>query len=176
MVVFLGSTLVWAYTHTRIDSLIFGVFLSYLYHCRRGVFDELLNRKVLLLAVSISGLAFLSFVADTSITMRTIGYTVNYISYASLILLTLNAKGSWTTSIPYRLIAWIGLYSYSIYIWHNSVRTPLFKLSAHLHGNIQWPVLILSQFVCAVCLGVVMAKLIEWPFLRLRERFAPTAG
>jgi hypothetical protein len=108
--------------------------------------------------------------------VKTIGYTVNYISCASLILLTLNAKGSWTTSIPYRLIAWIGLYSYSIYIWHNSVRTPLFKLSAHLHGNIQWPALILSQFVCAVCLGVVMAKLIEWPFLRLRERFAPTGG
>ena len=176
MVIFLGSTRVSEYTHTRIDSLMFGVFLSYLYHCRRTVFDRLMNQTGLLLAITVAGVLFLSITSDTSALMRTIGYTINYLSYGSLMLLVLRSTGRWTESAPYRLIAWIGLYSYSIYLWHNSVRTPLFRLSAHLHGNLQWIALCLSQFVFAVLLGVLMAKLVEWPFLRLRERFVPTAA
>jgi peptidoglycan/LPS O-acetylase OafA/YrhL len=176
MVIFLGSTRVSQYTHTRIDSLMFGVFLSYLYHCRRPLFDRLMNQTWVLLAITVAGILFLSIASDSSALMRTVGYTINYLSYGSLMLLVLRSTGRWTKSVPYRVIAWIGLYSYSIYLWHVSVRTPLFRLSAHLHGNLQWIALSLSQFVFAVLLGVVMAKLVEWPFLRLRERFVPTAA
>jgi peptidoglycan/LPS O-acetylase OafA/YrhL len=176
MVFFLGSTRVWEYTHTRIDSLMFGVLLSYLYQCRRNIFDRLMNRKVLLVSLSLFGLLFLSLVPDTSALMHTIGYTINYLSYGSLLLLILSLNGRWTTALPFRLIAWIGIYSYSIYLWHNSVRTPLFWLSAHLQETVRWPVLLFSQIFCGVCLGVIMAKVIEWPFLRLRERLMPSAS
>lgn len=174
MVLFLGSTRVWEYTHTRIDSLMFGVILSYLFHCRREAFDRLVKRRILLFSAGVSGLIFVSVVSDTSILMHTIGYTINYLAYGAWLLLALNATGRWTASVPYRLIAWIGFYSYSIYLWHVSVRVPLFRLSSYLPGYLQLPVLLFMEFVCAVGLGVVMARLIEWPFLRLRERLIPT--
>ncbi|MGB7731408.1 MAG: acyltransferase [Candidatus Acidiferrum sp.] len=176
LVFLLGSTRVWEYTHTRIDSLMFGVLLSYFYQFRRNALNRVMNQKILLGSVCILGLLFLSLVPDTSVLMHTIGYTVNYLSYGSLMLLILNSTGGWATSLAYRFIAWIGLYSYSIYLWHTSVRSPLVWLTAGMPNTLRWPVLLAAQIACGVGLGVLMAKVIEWPFLRLREKLIPSVS
>jgi peptidoglycan/LPS O-acetylase OafA/YrhL len=173
MVIVFNSTRVWEYTHTRLDSLLFGVILSYLYYYRRDTFDRIQERRLVLMSVSALGVAFLCVFSDASPVMRTIGYTLNYITYGSLMLLALNSRGTWTQSMPYRLVASIGVYSYSIYLWHVSVRTPVLNLTSGLRDDIRWPTLFILQFCCAIGLGLVMAKTIEWPFLKLREWIIP---
>lgn len=175
MVFGLGSTKVWEYTHTRLDSLMFGVLLSHLYYFHRDAFDACCQRRLLLGCLSASGILFLSFVSPTSTAMQTIGYTVNYLCFGALMLLMLGAEGIVVGIWPYRIIATIGIYSYSIYLWHLSVRTPLLNLCNRmpLTDNMRWITLFVAQYFSAIVLGVLMAKLIEWPFLRLRERLLP---
>jgi peptidoglycan/LPS O-acetylase OafA/YrhL len=120
------------------------------------------------------GLIFLSIVPESSVLMRTVGFTLNYLFCGAFMLLVLGSKGEWTRSPAYRFIAWIGIYSYSIYLWHVSVRKPLLGVAMHLGKEVRWPALMLSQICCGVLLGVLMSKMIEWPFLRLRERFVPS--
>jgi peptidoglycan/LPS O-acetylase OafA/YrhL len=175
MVLGLGSTRVWEYTHTRLDSLMFGVLLSYLYYFRRNAFDALCRKRFILGFLTVCGILFLSFVSETSTTMHTIGYTINYLCCGAFMLLMLSIKGPIASSFGYRAVATIGVYSYSIYLWHLSVRTPISHLCALLPmpGSIRWITLFLAQYGGAIILGFVMAKLIEWPFLQLREKLLP---
>ena len=46
------------------------------------------------------------------------------IGFAALIVFVLEYSGSFKTSWVYRGIAWIGLYSYGIYLWHSLALAP----------------------------------------------------
>jgi peptidoglycan/LPS O-acetylase OafA/YrhL len=175
MVVGMGSSRVEWYTHTRIDSLLFGVLMSYFYHFRRSTFDACSRQRLLLACLTACGVVFLSLVPQRSMVMQTIGYSVNYICFGAFILLMLGVSGVVLRSVPYRIIAAIGVYSYGIYLWHNSVRTPLLHVCKRLpvSDDMRWLSLFVSQYICAVALGVLMSKLIEWPTLRIRERLVP---
>lgn len=175
MVLALGSTKVGEYTHTRLDSLMFGVLLSHFYYFHRNAFDRFTQKRLLLSAVVAAGLLFLFLTDAKSKLMLTVGYTMNYLCFAALMLLMIGVTGNIVKSLPYRMIAAIGVYSYSIYLWHNSVRTPLLHLCSHLPANdeLRWFSLWVSQYLCAIVLGVLMARMIEWPFLRFREKVVP---
>jgi len=73
----------------------------------------------------------------------------------------------------YRFIAVIGVYSYGIYLYHNSVRNPSLSLAMRMPASLQWPVLILAQFSAAILLGAVMTLVVEWPLLRYRDHILP---
>lgn len=175
MVLALGSTKVGEYTHTRLDSLMFGVLLSHFYYFHRNAFDRFTQKRLLLSAVVAAGLLFLFLTDAKSKLMLTVGYTMNYLCFAALMLLMIGVTGNIVKSLPYRMIAAIGVYSYSIYLWHNSVRTPLLHLCSHLPANdeLRWFSLWVAQYLCAIVLGVLMARMIEWPFLRFREKVVP---
>jgi peptidoglycan/LPS O-acetylase OafA/YrhL len=175
MVLALGSTKVGEYTHTRLDSLMFGVLLSHFYYFHRDAFDRFTQKRLLLSSVVAAGLLFLFLTDAKSKLMLTVGYTMNYLCFAALMLLMIGVTGNIVKSLPYRMIAAIGVYSYSIYLWHNSVRTPLLHLCSHLPANdeLRWFSLWVAQYLCAIVLGVLMARMIEWPFLRFREKVVP---
>jgi peptidoglycan/LPS O-acetylase OafA/YrhL len=60
-------------------------------------------------------------------------------------------------------LAWIGRYSYSIYLWHVIVFV-LMERYLPLSG---W---LVTYLVASIVLGVILAKVIEIPFLRLRDK------
>ena len=110
-------------THTRLDSLLFGVVLSYFMYNSRPQFDNLLKRRLLLTSLSI--LVFVIALVSgghQSAYMSTLGYTVNYICFSALLLLVYGYQGALIRTPVYRAAAWIGRYSYGIYLWHLSVR------------------------------------------------------
>jgi peptidoglycan/LPS O-acetylase OafA/YrhL len=161
-------------THTRLDSLLFGVVLSYFMYNSRHQFDDLLRRRLLLIFLSVLVFAIaLVSAGHQSAYMSTAGYTVNYICFSALLLLVYGYQGALIRTPPYRAMAWIGRYSYGIYLWHLSVREPAFKLCSQLPASVGWLALLIVQYAAAIALGVVVTKLVEFPMLRVRDRLFP---
>jgi peptidoglycan/LPS O-acetylase OafA/YrhL len=161
-------------THTRLDSLLFGVVLSYFMYTSRERFDHLLTRRILLAFLSILVFAIALVVGGhQSAYMSTVGYTVNYICFAALMLLIYGYRGPLIQTPIYRAAAWIGRYSYGIYLWHLSVREAAVRLCSRLPSSYGWLALLIVQYVAAIVLGVLVTKLIEFPMLRVRDRFFP---
>jgi peptidoglycan/LPS O-acetylase OafA/YrhL len=161
-------------THSRIDSLLLGVTLTALLQFFPQHFERIVRHKFWLLSSAISSLGFLALVheREAGITI-TLGYTIIYLGYGSLILLVYRHSKVFSQHFAFRVIARVGVYSYGIYLWHVSVREPCLHFANHFSPAARWPVSMVLQYATAIVLGTVLTHLVEWPFLRLRERFFP---
>lgn len=108
----------YAASHDRIDALFFGAMLGYCYHFRRQVLDHLLsptlNRVVSPRAPQVCFRPFFS----------TLGFTCLYLGFGGVLLLSIYLHGILRGNIA-RFVgaigtgaAYLGTYSYSIYLWH----------------------------------------------------------
>ncbi len=74
-------------------------------------------------------------------------------------------------------LAWVGVYSYSIYLWHLAVKK--WVVPAIVHG-LGWSeggiVTLLVYLAASLLVGVAMARLIEIPVLALRDRWLPSVA
>jgi len=160
-------------THTRIDSLLLGVILTAMLQFYPPYFDWIASRKVLLLSIWVSAMAFIAFAHDKPAILYTIGYTWIYLGYGAFVLLLYRHSGAIRDFVAYRVIAKIGVYSYGIYLWHLSVRDVCFGIANHFSLGARWPVAIILQYGTAIVLGAILTHLIEWPALRIRDRMFP---
>jgi len=166
-------------THLRIDSLGFGVLLGYLYHFHR----ERLFAFVAAHRVKILGFGILLILPATQLILErdslmvTLGLTGLYLGFGACLLCALIA-----TRKPVLLLRWIeagiaavGLYSYSIYLWHIPTIGLATRLSQIIFGASGGPiwVRILLYLLASILVGVGMARLIELPVLRLRDHWFP---
>lgn len=143
-------------THLRIDALFAGVTLGYYAHFDRQSFREAGKTWVLLI-----GLAF----SATLVIMPSVPrLTFAYVAFAFIVAWAANRGPS--RSAFTRALAGIGYYSYSIYLWHVIA---FFELERLPQRWFRFPVYVLSSII----LGIVMAKLIEVPALRVRDRWFP---
>jgi peptidoglycan/LPS O-acetylase OafA/YrhL len=159
-------------THTRLDGLLFGVLLSHVLYASRERFDRILRHRAILAVLSVS-VFLLGLVTTESAYMPTVGYTVNYLCFGAFTLLIYGYHGWLVQTSLYRAIAWIGRYSYGIYLWHLSVREPLLHMAERLPQSFAWFPLLVAQYAAAIVLGVIVTKLIEFPVLRLRDHLFP---
>ena len=106
--------------------------------------------------------------------------------WASAALVGVSVTWAWRNSPVLRLVQGVGQNSYSIYLWHMLIyqilfdwRTPVKyarKLSVPLelfqspHAR-EWNCLLFV--VASILWGILTAKLIEFPVLRLRDRWFP---
>jgi peptidoglycan/LPS O-acetylase OafA/YrhL len=68
-----------------------------------------------------------------------------------------------------RAVAWLGPYTYSIYLW----QVVVVRTVSVLLPTTSYPIVFLLYVAGSVIVGVGMAKVIEGPALRLRERIVP---
>jgi len=170
-------------THARIDALFFGVFLGYLYHFRPEVIQKLLrpaSNRVVIGVVSALLLSASYFFARTDYSQLSFGLTCLYLGFGGLLLLSLEVRGLFAGRIAKLLeglgtgSTYLGRHSYSIYLWH----TPFIQLVAVvlrkvIHVHLAPLTVSLVEIVGCCVVGIVFARLIEFPVLKFRDRFFP---
>ena len=167
-------------THLRIDSLLFGVFISFLCIFYKEFFERfILKYKKLLIVISFL-LIFPSFIFSVNtIYMSTIGLTQLYIGFGIILSVFLIEPNIDFVLKKYigkhvvNLVAFIGIYSYGIYLFHMFLIRYLFDFIHKFGVELNFRVEFVLYFALSIFFGVIMTKLIEKPFLGFRDKLFP---
>jgi peptidoglycan/LPS O-acetylase OafA/YrhL len=161
-------------THLRLDSLFFGVMLSYAHHFHRDAFERLVAPRRSLLAIGGVMLLAPAFIIplETSALMYTAGLTAMYVGSGMLVV-----AASRTTAVRHRLVgalAAVGAFSYSIYLWHMPfLRMGIPMIEERMGARFGFGARTALYLGGSVVVGIVMARLVEVPALRLRDQRYP---
>jgi peptidoglycan/LPS O-acetylase OafA/YrhL len=162
----------------RMDSLLYGVILAVVQIFYPALFTWL-TRQRWLLAASTTALVVWIYLFATNVELtRSVGFVVHGIGFALLIVQLIGGSPRPKAQLWYRAVAWVGIYSYGMYLWHSIARAPglaaIKWLDAHdVPSLIAWIGVVILQFGIATALGYAMTRAVEWPFLRLRDRWLP---
>jgi peptidoglycan/LPS O-acetylase OafA/YrhL len=159
------------YTHARIDSLLFGVLLAYANHFHHGAFfgfARRYRRRLFVVGVILfSPPLLLDRFYHTWIS--NIGFTMLYVG-SGMILMAAVAQ-DWKPTPVVKFVARMGACSYSIYLWHVAVLAwgvPTLERMCGVSFN-GW-IATAIYMVASVACGMFMARIIEAPCMRLRDR------
>jgi peptidoglycan/LPS O-acetylase OafA/YrhL len=156
------------WTQNRVDSLLFGVMLALLYYFYPGVYARLTARAHPLLALiglSILGILYL----DNPVLFVGPGLVVVYLAAGAFLLLVNQHSGRLAGWWIYRAIAWIGVYSYALYLWHSVMLGAGDRVIASFPALIAWVLAPAVQLIGALAIAFLATHFVEWPFLRWRE-------
>lgn len=166
------------YTQYRIDSLLFGVILAAVYWMKPELYRRFAARRKTLIAMVVALVAWLVLATRDVPLDESIGYTIQALGFCALIVLTIEYSHKLRETRLFRAVAWIGVYSYGIYLWHSLALAPgdmLIRKFAALHvpAIAAWAPVLIAQFVIAIVIGYVTTRAVEFPFLRLRDAIFP---
>lgn len=157
-------------SHLRFDSLLFGVLISYFYHYHYQAFFDFVDKwKVRLFLVVSVLVAPILLLPKSHFLTSTIGLTLLFILSGIAVswLLSVNfPKNRLTTFAGY-----IGLHSYSIYLWHYAIIHWL--MAPMKEAGFSWGAYTATYLTISIVAGILMAKLVEFPVLYLRDRWFP---
>jgi peptidoglycan/LPS O-acetylase OafA/YrhL len=155
-------------THLRMDSLFAGVTLRYLYDFKPHLFEKLRNGYA---AGAVVTIAFLIFLYGTPRLKDTLGLTAAWPGFALLLAWAISKQPARRAGrITVGTLAAVGVYSYSIYLWH----VPVIFVFRGAWG--QTVLSFWSALAASALLGIAMSKLVEMPSLRLRDKIETAAG
>jgi peptidoglycan/LPS O-acetylase OafA/YrhL len=166
-------------THLRIDSLLFGVLISYLFYFKRDDLEKIfVKHSSLLYVVCFAGLIWTPFIDPVpSFFVKTIGFSILYMSFGILLIVFLLKRNinvllnDIFTSRVVNLVCKIGYCSYSIYIIH----TIIIEMCYYLYeDNFNHYVHFMVASVLSVIAGMLMTYMVEKHFLKLRDKYFPS--
>lgn len=164
-------------THLRIDSLLFGVVLSYYYHFDPQKVTFIGRSRLLLLLASLLLILPAFVIPREHFLLPTFGLAGLYLGFGGLLLLALSVSPS---SNPLLRavgsgLAAVGRHSYSIYLWHLAVLVIGVPLLAKVIGKPLggWGEA-LFYFAGSIAGGILMAKGVEFPALKIRDYYFPS--
>jgi peptidoglycan/LPS O-acetylase OafA/YrhL len=165
-------------THLRIDSLFFGVAISYVYHYHREIFFRFGGRY----RPALIGLGLLCFIPAFMFDLEktpfiyTWGFTLVYIG-SGLVLAGFVSRELRPNPIVIGL-AKIGAHSYSIYLWHMAVEWLFIPWVEDIFLKLglawTWSAHVTIYVAACILFGWGLSVLIEYPIMRLRDRIFPT--
>lgn len=162
-------------THLRIDSLLFGVAISYLYHFHDKKFVEVLHpwRRWLILGGCSLFIPAVIFELEETPFLYTAGFSIFALGSGMLLV------GVLLSNIPshpvINFLAKLGSYSYSIYLWHMPIRLVIVPvINSALGKSLGYGEQTVLYLILSLVVGILMSKLVEWPVLRLRDRLFPS--
>lgn len=160
----------------RLDELVAGVALALLKNRHRQAWAALTRHgKLWLLAgLAVTALAFWRFLDDRYGFAPTVfGYPLLGLGFGLLILAALS-DNSGLRELRIPGAASLALWSYAIYLSHRGVSALGAQLLSTLGYGPQTTVAIVSLLALSVLAGWLLYRLIETPFMRLRERYVPS--
>ena len=172
------------YTHLRLDSLAFGFLLAFIYHTRHDFWKRIAqHRRLLDWNRFRSRLHLRDCCSPDGALEFSIGLTLLYLGYGALLIACVSATepshpiARAFNSVPGGWVGFVGYYSYSIYLWHVDLDWPLGVALrngwAFQSNTLTWIAGTAVYVAAAVLVGVAMARLVEFPTLRLRDRIYP---
>ena len=153
-------------SHLRVDSLLMGVLLSYMHFFRASELAGFVRRfGDWFPAASSALLAPAALLEQSNPFVYTVGFSMTAMAFALVLLGVLYAKDPIGRGAFPRTLARVGRVSYAFYLWHG----PMLFFADRL----RLPAVAQIPFAFAGTLGLafITTRLIEEPFLRLRERF-----
>lgn len=161
-------------THLRIDSLLFGVLISFYYHFKKEAFISffLKHRRLLYILSALLLSPFLILPEEHPFT-NTIGVTWIYLGFGTILSLFLadthiNRKLNLLLGNRLvNLISYIGYCSYAVYLFH----LPLTRYVQLLELS-PWADF-LTYFLGSLILGVMISRTVEHQILKLRDKWYP---
>jgi len=158
-------------THLRMDALMFGVLLSYYKTFRPDVFDWIASWRGGWIVIA-AAIVLLSRFSIDDRNMHTWGLTVIYLGAGCIVAKAVAFEGTGPIRVTSSFLASIGVYSYSIYLWHMFYRQSVLE-HFHITSFTLWSVCYITG---AILFGIVAAKAIEFPVLRFRDRMFPRSS
>ena len=173
-------------THLRIDSLFFGVMLAYFYHFKpqQLAFAARYRGKLIFLG-SVLLLLFPALVIGRSKMVGPLGFVMLYVAYGCFLLALIYTEvgsgrlGRGLNSRVASAVAFIGYFSYPMYLWHIDATRPVAALLksgalAGLPPELRWFSAFVLYVLMALAVAVPFGILLDKPSLALRDRLFPS--
>jgi peptidoglycan/LPS O-acetylase OafA/YrhL len=170
-------------TFCRFDELLPGVGLAMLKNFHRDIWERLMMKGQALLIAGVISCAVLTYLLLNFYEIDGYGYgffmTAFGYSLIALCFAVLTASGLSPSSLLYRIripgAAQLAAWSYAIYLSHKALATIMQKLLASDGIDARSGLAVLIITVVCLIGGWLLYKLVETPFMRLRDARFPTS-
>jgi peptidoglycan/LPS O-acetylase OafA/YrhL len=170
-------------THCRVDSLMFGVVLGYLYMYRRESLRVVEKWRLPLICLTVL-IALLPLLVrrESSIPMQIAGYTWLFLGSGVLVALAAQSPSYGTAGSRWFVtgagcLRWLGIYSYTLYLSHSVVfalpgrQWLVDQFRLHVWDSL-WVERLLF-WAMSLTGAVLLSHLVERPLLRRRDKWFP---
>ena len=178
-------------THLRCDTLLAGVLLRFTKEFMPSLFEAIRLAARWLCPILVSAVAVLAYVypIKDSPKFYAFGFILNYVAFTLLVSLavppTRSADRNLAWGVLPRALAWMGGYSYAIYLVHcvvfsvpggNRVQTLLSDWMGGSEGPAYLWAARFAYWGLSILGGFLVAVLVERPILRWRDRTCPSGA
>ena len=173
-------------TQFRFDSLLFGCLLAYAHFTHAEYFQSLTNlQRLSALTVAVGLISWPLWLSHYRWESLVFGYPALYLGWGAITILFVSTPDSKflrlvTATVPAHCIRWVGVMSYTFYLWHNHGdvrgRVNYHAVSGFMkdwNESVRWIVANTLYFALAGLAAYLTAKCIEQPALRFRDRRFP---
>lgn len=156
------------YTQFNVDSMLCGVCIAVLFYYMPEVYAKVSKRAWPLALVTVAAMA--GTLLPHNNWTNPLDNTTSYLGCAAFLMLVMEHSGWMARTWVYRGISTVGIYSYGIYLYHSLMLTVGERISARYTGPMGWFAAVIVQTTGGIIIGVIMSRIVEWPFLMWRER------
>lgn len=174
-------------SHLRLDALLFGVGIRGFAEYHPEAFAVLRQWRVPLAVAGI--VLWLPALSrwDLGQAFRAVRYSITMFGSAAFLVAMYHTHardfGRWARPVESlaKTIAFVGVYSYAIYVWHVTAiriteRVVATRIGAALESQpaLAWLLSVVAVSAAALIVGIAVSHLVEWPAIRLRDRWFPS--